>query len=90
MLYCAVASVFGVYLCQGASQYYLFIYASTEQYMHFEFEVVSVNANRCLQNIYKYLDYIQLMTKTEFMENYKNWDDKNENWNVKNEIPCNL
>lgn len=58
--------------------------------MHLEFEVVSVNVNRCLQNIYRYLDYIQLMTKTEFMENYKNWDDKNENWNVKNEIPCNL
>lgn len=67
MLYCAAPFVLDVYLCQEASQYYLFIYASTDQYMHF-----SVNVNRCLQNMYRYLRYIQLMTKTEFMANDKN------------------
>lgn len=35
MLYCAVVFVLDVYLSQGASQYYLCIYPSTDQYMHF-------------------------------------------------------
>lgn len=37
-----------------------------------EFEVISLNVNRCTQNIYRYLQYIQLTTKTEFMANDKN------------------
>lgn len=35
MLYCAVTFVLDVYLCKGASQYYLSFYESTDQYMHF-------------------------------------------------------
>lgn len=35
VLYCAAAFVLDVYLCQGASQDYLFICASTDQSMHF-------------------------------------------------------
>lgn len=73
-------SVLSIYLCKHRT-----IHAFCK-----EFEIISVNVNRCLQNIYRYVDCIQLMTKTEFMANDKNWDDTNENWNDKNEIPCNL
>lgn len=36
-----------------------------------ESEVILVNVNRYLQNIYRYLHYIQLMAQNDFMANDK-------------------
>jgi len=72
--YCVAAFVLEVHLCLEASQYrsiYLCEHRSIHTFCK-EAEVTCVNVNRCIHNVYRYLQCIEVTTKTELTANCKN------------------